>query len=76
MKSVFNGEFRTATNAPYRGNGLSSVRSNVKANVFEGFEVISGRGRCIMPKDQDENEIITVSYSNTLPGTLYQFIIR
>ena len=75
IKSIFEGEFRTATNEPFRGNGLLSVRQNVETDVFDSFEVISGRGRCIVPKDNQE-KIVSVSFKNVLYGTLYQFIIR
>lgn len=76
IESIFNGDFRTATNEKYRGNGLSSVRENVKTDIFENFEVISGKGRCIIPKNNDENEIISFCYNNKLYGTLFQFVIR
>ncbi len=76
IESVFNGDFRTATNQRYRGNGLLSVRENVRSKIFEGFEVFSGRGRCIIPKDDDLDEIITICYDKILYGTLYQFIVR
>ena len=76
IESIFNGDFRTATNEKYRGNGLSSVRENVKREIFENFEVVSGRGRCIIPKDRDPDEIISCCYDSRLFGTLFQFIVR
>lgn len=76
IKSIFNGDFRTATNEKFRGNGLSSVRENVRADIFERFEVISGRGRCIIPKDEGHEKIIAYCYDNRLYGTLFQFVIR
>ena len=75
IESIFEGEFRTATNQSFRGNGLLSVRQNVRAEIFDSFEVISGRGRCIIPKDS-QKDIISVGFKNVLYGTLYQFIIR
>lgn len=76
MLSIFNGDFRTATNEKNRGNGLTSVRNNVGADIFEKFEVISGRGKCIIPKNDNQALIITEHYENMLFGTLYQFIIK
>lgn len=76
IESVFNGDFRTATNLKYRGNGLSTVRDNVRNSIFEGFEVFSGRGRCIISKDDDQNEIVSHCHENILYGTLYQFIVK
>ena len=76
IESVFNGDFRTATNLRYRGNGLLAVRENVGYDIFKGFEVFSGRGRCIIPKDDNPDEILSHRYENTLYGTLYQFVVR
>ena len=76
IESIFNGDFRTATNEKFRGNGLSSVRENVKSDIFVSFEVISGRGRCIIPKVEDTDKINTYCYKNRLFGTLFQFVIR
>lgn len=76
IKSIFNGDFRTATNEKFRGNGLSSVREFVKAEIFEEFEVISGSGRCIIPKKDDSNEILSICYEKKLYGTLFQFVIK
>ena len=76
IQSIFKNEFRTSTNESYRGNGLVSVRENIKADIFEVFQVLSGRGRCVFPKDPDPNEMLTYCYSNKLYGTLYEFIIR
>ena len=76
IESVFNGDFRTATNLKYRGNGLLAVRDNVRYDIFKGFEVFSGRGRCIIPKDDDSNEVISHCHKHSLYGTLYQFILR
>lgn len=76
IKSIFNGDFRTATNEQFRGNGLSSVRENIKADIFESFEVISGRGRCTIPKVGNTDDIFTYCYGNRLYGTLFQFVIR
>lgn len=79
IQSIFDSDIttsRTATNENYRGNGLVSVRENIRKDLFEGLQVLSGRGRCIMPKDSDSNEIITYCYQNKLYGTLYEFIIR
>lgn len=76
IESVFNGDFRTATNLRYRGNGLLAVRDNVRYDIFEGFEVFSGRGRCIIPKDNDPDEVLSHCHEHTLYGTLYQFIVR
>lgn len=76
IESIFNNDFRTSTLESYRGNGLVSVCNNVKAELFEWFQVLSGRGCCIMPKDPDPDEIISCCYQNKLYGTLYQFIIK
>ncbi len=76
IESVFNGDFRTATNLKYRGNGLLAVRDNVRHDIFEWFEVFSGRGRCIITKDKNPEKIISYCHENTLYGTLYQFIVR
>lgn len=77
IKSAFSSDiFRSSTNERHRGNGLQSVRRNVQEDIFEEFEVFSGRGRCIMPKDDDPEEIISVYYKQTLYGTLFKFIIR
>ena len=75
IESIFNGDFRTATNEKFRGNGLSSVRESVKADIFEKFEVISGTGRCIIPKDVDSDKIIAYRYNNRLYGRLFQFVV-
>lgn len=74
IKSVFDGDFRTATNETFRGNGLFSVRQNVRAEIFDSFEVISGKGRCVIEKGTDE--LNTESYSRPLFGTLYRFTLR
>ncbi len=76
IQSIFNGDFRTATNEHHRGNGLSAVRENVMASIFESFEVISGRGRCIIPKGENAGLIFSESFNKMLYGTLYQFVIR
>ncbi len=79
IQSIFNSEIttaRTATNESYRGNGLVSVRDNIRKDIFEELQVFSGRGRCVMSKDSNSNEIITHCYKNKLYGTLYEFIIR
>lgn len=76
MKSIFNGDFRTATNEHHRGNGLRSVRNNVSSPIFERFEVISGRGRCIIPKAENTETILTECYENKLFGTLFQFTVK
>lgn len=76
IKSVFDGDFRTATNQEYRGNGLFSVRENVRDSIFDGFEVFSGRGRCIISKDEFPEQIVSLCYEKTLYGTLYQFIVK
>ena len=76
IQSIFNGKFRTATNERFRGNGLSSVRENVKADIFKGLEVISGKGRCIIPKNAETEEIVSHCYKNRLYGTLFQFVVK
>lgn len=76
IRSIFNGDFRTATNEKFRGNGLLSVRENIRKDIFEEFEVISGKGRCIIPKNDAQDEIISICYNNKLYGTLFQFVIR
>ena len=79
IKSIFDSEItttRTALNTSYRGNGLVSVRDNVRKDIFERLQVLSGRGHCIMPKNPDPNEIVTYCYQNKLYGTLYEFIIK
>lgn len=79
IQSIFNSDFRTyrtSTNEDYRGNGLVSVRDNVKDKLFDDFQVFSGRGRCIISKKNDALEVISYGYSSKLYGTLYQFIIR
>ena len=76
IKSIFDGDFRTATNKTYRGNGLSAVRENVNSAIFEKFEVFSGRGRVIIPKSDESRMIISMCYENMLYGTLYQFVIK
>lgn len=75
IKSAFNGDFRTSTNKRYRGNGLCSVKANVGTDLFDGLEVLSGHGRCILPKGLGE-EIMTENYKGLLYGTLYTFILR
>ena len=79
IRSIFNSEIRTdrtSTKESYRGNGLVSVRNNVRSDLFEGLQVLSGRGRCIMMKDPVTDEIVSYCYQNKLFGTLYEFIIR
>ena len=76
IKSAFNGDFRSATNEKHRGNGLSTVKANVENEIFEEFEVLSGHGRCILPKEDSVDEMIVVNYSSVLYGTLYTFVIR
>ena len=76
IESVFNGDFRTATNLRYRGNGLLAVRENVRHDIFGGFEVFSGRGRFIIPKDDDPEKVFSRCHEHTLYGTLYQFTVR
>ena len=76
IESVFNGDFRTATNFRYRGNGLLAVRDNVRDDIFDGLEVFSGRGRVIITKDNNRDEVLSYSHKHTLYGTLYQFIVR
>ena len=77
IKSAFSSDiFRSSTNERHRGNGLQSVRKNVQEAIFDEFEVLSGRGRCIMPKNDDLEEIIPISHKHILYGTLYKFVIR
>lgn len=75
INSIFNGDFRTATNERFRGNGLSSVRDNIRSEIFREFEVFSGKGRCIIPTGDDSADIVSVKLNNRLYGTLYQFVI-
>ena len=76
IESTFNGVFRSATNEKFRGNGLASVRNSVRNDIFKSFEVISGKGRCIIPKDGIHDKIETINYEGRLYGTLFQFIVR
>lgn len=76
IRSAFNGDYRSSTNEKHRGNGLSSVRINVSNDLFFEFEVISGRGKCILAKNADKSEMIISNFENTLFGTLYSFTIR
>ncbi len=76
IESAFRGEFRTQTGEGHRGNGLSSVKKNAKNALFEGFEVVSGHGRCAYPNDQDAVSREATNYPAMLYGTLYTFTLR
>ena len=44
IQSIFDSDIttsRTATNENYRGNGLVSVRENIRKDLFEGLQVLS-----------------------------------
>ena len=76
IESAFEGEFRTQTGEDYRGNGLSSVKRNAGNILFEGFEVVSGHGRCVYPNDLENENRKAINYPTMLYGTLYTFTIR
>lgn len=79
IRSVFEGKFRTATSERHRGNGLVSVRKYVSTGPFEGLQVLSGRGRCIIIPNREDSlsdELICHNYNKPLFGTLYEFIVR
>ena len=75
INSIFKGDFRTATNERFRGNGLSSVRNNLRSEIFREFEVFSGRGRCIIPTGDESDDIVSLKLNNRLYGTLFHFVI-
>ena len=76
LKSAFSGDFRTQTGQPHRGNGLSTVRECVLKGPFFNFEVISGKGKCIISKEQDNPDKLEIcNYKGTIYGTLYTFDI-
>ena len=75
INSIFKGDFRTATNESFRGNGLSSVRNNIRSEIFKEFEVFSGKGRCIIPTGGRSDDIASIKLENRLYGTLYHFVI-
>lgn len=76
IESAFNGDFRTATNQPFRGNGLNHVKNKVLSGLFDRFEVYSGGGMVGIEKNGDKAKMTTVDYKNTLYGTLFVFTIR
>lgn len=76
IQSAFDGDFRTATNKKFRGNGLLSVKKNASSKLFERFEVLSGHGRCTIPTGGSSEEILAKNYSNNLYGTLYTFVVK
>ena len=76
IQSAFNGEFRTSTKEKHRGNGLLSVRANAGNDLFKRFEVLSGRGHCVLLKNVSENNMVITNYNNTLYGTLYMFVVE
>lgn len=74
LQSAFEGEFRTQTKEEHRGNGLSTVKEQALSGLFKNFEVISGRGKCIISSECDVQEnMIVYDYENTIYGTLYTF---
>lgn len=76
LHSAFSGDFRTQTRQPYRGNGLSTVRERVLNGPFLNFEVISGRGKCVINREQDNPDKLKIcNYTSTIYGTLYTFDI-
>lgn len=76
IESAFNGDFRTATKEPNRGNGLNSVKKKVIEGPFASFDVLSGKGRVSISKLEESCSISGINYDNALYGTLYAFVIK
>lgn len=76
IESAFKGEFRTATKATYRGNGLNHVKKRVMQGPFTQFEVYSGKGTVRFNIEDRQLTLEKCEYKNMLYGTLYAFTIR
>ena len=69
VKSAFEGEFRTETGEPNRGNGLAEIRRIVKENIVENFVVISGKAYC----EINSADIVCHEMKNGIYGTMFVF---
>lgn len=72
LKSAFEGNFRTRTNLPYRGNGLPQIYKLLSGDNVKFARVFTGKTECIISEAES-------SYHNSdsdFYGTLYEIQIR
>lgn len=72
IKSTLLGEFRTETLEPYRGNGLPGVYEQARMPLFSEFNILSGKGQCIVERD---GSIACNEFENPICGTIFVFSI-
>lgn len=73
--STLQGDFRTETRKPHRGNGLSGVKDLALNNIFKNFTIISGSGQCCIVQNGVPNSILKRDFDNKICGTMFLFDI-
>ena len=76
IESAFNGDYRSQTNNPNRGNGLLRVKNMASNSLFDSFEVYSGHGKVCLQNGSNTDILHTEDFKNSIYGTLYTFIIK